>query len=94
MVIRNGVTVADALCEVKRMINGIMRKFGFISEKELVNVAVEVYESNETSNASDVKDFYYKSGNANAVGYIMGRFGIDITSVIKERKKKAVGEQE
>ena len=76
------------------MFNGIMRKFGFISEKELVNVAVEVYERNETSNASDIKDFYYKSGNANAVGYIMGRFGIDITSVIKERKKKAVGEQE
>lgn len=76
------------------MFNGIMRKFGFISEKELVNVAVEVYERNETSNASDIKDFYYKCGNANAVGYIMSRFGIDITSVIKERKKKAVGEQE
>ena len=74
------------------MINGIMRKFGFISEKELINVAVEVYESNETSNAYDAKDFYYRSGNANAVGYILGRFGIDITSVIKERKKKAVGE--
>ena len=76
------------------MINGIMRKFGFISEKELVNVAIEVYERNETSNADDVKDFYYKSGNANAVGYILGRFGIDVTKIIKERKKKAVGEQE
>lgn len=76
------------------MINGIMRKFGFISERELVNVAVEAYESNDTSNAYDAKDFYYRSGNANAVGYIMGRFGIDITSVIKERKKKAVGEKE
>ena len=72
------------------MINGIMRKFGFISEKELVNVAVEVYEKNDT--CKNVKDFYYNSGNANAVGYILGRFGIDITSVIKERKKKAVGE--
>ena len=75
------------------MINEIMRKFGFISEKELVNVAVEVYERNETYNSSDIKGYYYKSGNANAVGYILGRFGIDITSVIEERKKKA-GEQE
>ena len=70
------------------MINGIMRKFGFISERELVNVAVEVYERNETSNASGTKDFYYKSGNANAVGYILGRFGVDITSLIKKRKRK------
>ena len=76
------------------MTNGIMRKFGFISEKELVNVAIEVYESSETSNAYDAKDFYYRSGNANAVGYILGRFGIDVTKIIKERKKKAVGEQE
>jgi hypothetical protein len=71
-----------------------MRKFGFISEKELVNVAVEVYERNETSNASDTKDFYYRAGNANAVGYILSRFGMDVTKIIKERKKKAAGEQE
>ena len=76
------------------MFNGIMRKFGFISEKELVNDAVEVYERNETSNAYDAKDFYYKSGNANAVGYILSRFGMDVTKLIKERKKKATGEQE
>jgi len=76
------------------MINGIMRKFGFISERELVNVAVEVYERNETSNASDIKDFYYRAGNANAIGYILSRFGIDVTKIIKERKKKAAGEQE
>lgn len=76
------------------MINGIMRKFGFISEKELINVAVEVYEKNATENASDTKDFYYRAGNANAIGYILSRFGMDVTKIIKERKKKAVGEQE
>lgn len=77
------------------MINGIMRKFGFISERELVNVAVQVYERNDVSNnASDCNSFYYCCGNANAVGYILGRFGIDITSVIKERKKKAIGDRE
>ena len=76
------------------MINGIMRKFGFISERELVNVAVEVYEKNATENASDTKDFYYRAGSANAVGYILSRFGMDVTKIIKERKKKAAGEQE
>jgi hypothetical protein len=70
------------------MFNGIIRKFGFISEKELVNVAIEVYEKNATENASDTKDFYYRAGNANAIGYILGRFGVDITSLIKERKRK------
>ena len=74
------------------MINGIMRKFGFISEKELLNVAIQAYESNDTSNAYDAKDFYYKSGNANAVGYILSRFGMDVTKIIKEQKKKATGE--
>lgn len=75
------------------MINGIMRKFGFISEKELINVAVEVYERNDESRQDSCEGFYYCCGNANAVGYILSRFGIDITSVIKDRKKKAVGEQ-
>ena len=76
------------------MINGIMRKFGFISERELVNVAIQAYESNDTSNAYDAKDFYYRAGNANAVGYILGRFGMDVTKIIKKRKKKAAGEQD
>lgn len=76
------------------MINRIMRKFGFISEKELVNVAVQIYESNEVGRARNENEFHYCCGNANAVDYILSRFGIDITSVIKERKKKAVGEQE
>ena len=66
------------------MFNGIMRKFGFISEKELIKLREEI----------PVGSFYYCCGNANAVGYILSRFGIDIASVIKDRKKKAVGEQE
>ena len=64
-------------------INGIMRKFGYISEKVLTEVAVEAYNKNDTGNAKDEKDFYYRSGNANAIGYICGRLGIDITRIIR-----------
>lgn len=71
-------------------INGIMRKFGYISEKVLTEIAIETYDKNDTNNATDEKDFYYRSGNANAIGYICGRLGIDITRIIRDMR----GEQE
>ncbi len=67
-------------------INGIMRKFGYISEKLLTEIAVEAYDYNDTVNAIDEKDFYYRSGNANAIGYICGRLGIDITKIIRDMR--------
>ena len=69
-------------------LNQFMRKIGYISEKNLVTVALEVYDKNCTEKATDVKDFYFRSGNANAVGYICGRFGIDITKLIKQRNRR------
>lgn len=74
------------------MINEIMRKFGFISEKELVNIAVQVYEIYEVGKTRNEKGFDYCCGNVNAVVYIMSIFRIDIASVFKERKKKVIGE--
>ena len=68
------------------MINGLMRKLGYISEKNLIDVAVEVYEKNDTAKADCEKAFYYRAGNANAIGYVCGRFGIDITNIIKARR--------
>lgn len=68
------------------MINGLMRKLGYISEKNLIDVAVETYEKNDTARTDSEKDFYYRSGNANAIGYICGRLGIDITNIIKARR--------
>ena len=65
-------------------IKQIMRKFGYISEDTLKTVAVEVYKRNCTEEKTDEKDFYYRCGNANAVGYICGRLGIDITRIIRE----------
>jgi hypothetical protein len=66
-----------------------MRTIGYISEKNLVTVAFEVYDKNCTEKATDEKDFYFLSGNANAVGYICGRLGIDITKLIKQRNRRA-----
>ena len=70
-------------------LNQFMRKIGYISEKNLITVAFEVYDKNCTEKATDEKDFYFRSGNANAIGYICGRFGIDITELIKQRNRRA-----
>ena len=68
------------------MFEGFMRKLGYISEKNLIDISVETWDKEDTSKAVNVKDFYYRSGNANAIGYICGRLGIDITNIIKERR--------
>ena len=70
------------------ILNQFMRKIGYISEKNLVTIALEVYDKNCTGKATDEKDFYFRSGNANAIGYICGRFGIDITELIKQRNRR------
>lgn len=72
------------------MLNQFMRKIGYISEKEIVTVLVEVYKRNCTEKAAHEKDFYFRTGNANAVGYICGKLGIDITKLIKQRDRKVV----
>ena len=69
------------------MIDGIMRKLGYINEKKLIDVAVEVYERNDSGKAKTNDSFYYCSGNANATNYIMSRFGINFSEIIKERRK-------
>lgn len=68
------------------MIDGIMRKLGYINEKKLIDVAVEVYERNDEGKAADQNGFYYCCGNANAINYIMSRFGIDFSEIIKKRR--------
>lgn len=70
------------------MIDGIMRKLGYINEKKLIDVAIAVYERNESSEAKTNDSFYYCCGNANAIGYILARFGIDFHKIIKVRRMK------
>ena len=65
-----------------------MSDIGHISKKNLVTVALEVYDKNCTDKATDEKDFYFRLGNANAVGYICGRFGVDITKLIKQKNRR------
>ena len=71
------------------MIDGIMRKLGYINEKKLIDVDVHVYESNDEAKAKDPNGFCYCCGNANAINYIMSRFGINFSEIIKERRKKS-----
>lgn len=70
------------------MIDGIMRKLGYINEKKLIDVAVHVYESNDERKAEGQNNLFYCCGNANAINYIMSKFGIDFSEIIKERRKK------
>lgn len=70
------------------MIDGIMRKLGYINEKKLTDVAVEVYERNDEARAKDQNGFYYCCGNANAINYIFARFGVNFSKIIRERRKK------
>ena len=70
------------------MIDGIMRKLGYINEKKLTDVAIEVYERNDEAKAKDQNGFYYCCGNANAINYIFARFGVDFSKIIRERRQK------
>ena len=69
------------------MIDGIMRKLGYINEKKLIDVAVETYERNDEARAKDQNGFYYCCGNANAISYIFSRFGVNFSEIIKKRRK-------
>ena len=69
------------------MIDGIMKKLGYINEKKLIDVAVEIYERNDEARAKDQNGFYYCCGNANAINSIFSRFGVNFSEIIKERRK-------
>lgn len=69
------------------MIDGIMRKLGYINEKELIDVAIYVYEENASEKAKDEKTFWYNCGNANAINYLMSKLGIKFTEIMKDRRR-------
>ena len=58
--------------------------FGLVSKKKLAKVLKLVREYNDNSKVEGdteearVKDFYYRSGNTNAVNYICSKLGITI----------------
>ena len=68
------------------MIDEVMRKLGYINEKKLIAVAIEAYERNDSAEAKTNDSFYYCCGNANAINYILARFGIDFTEIVKKRR--------
>ncbi len=70
------------------MIDEIIRKLGYINEKKLIDVAIEVHERNDAAKAKTNASFYYCCGNANAINYIFARFGRDFTEIVKKRRMK------
>ena len=66
------------------MVNNLMRKLGYIPTKELIEAAADLYLKEDSGKASDKNDFYYRCGNANAIGYICGRLGIKIVEEISK----------
>lgn len=65
--------------------------FGLIRKKDFIKKAVEIYVNNDTAlSVGDtpderVKDFYYRSGNSNALNALCNHFGISITKVIRSK---------
>ena len=70
------------------MIDGVMRKLGYINEKKLIDVAIEVYERNDPGEAKTNDSFYYCWGIENSINYILARFGRDFTEIVKKRRMK------
>ena len=67
-------------------INSIMRKLGYISEKNLIKAAIDTYDGCNTCNTKDEKWRCYRAGNTGAIGEILGRLGIDFTKIVMDRR--------
>jgi hypothetical protein len=65
--------------------------FGFISKKKLIEVAVDTYLKNDTSNDMDINVFRFRCGVANGLGYLCSRFGIDLTKEVRRAKERSEG---
>lgn len=60
------------------MIYRILNKIGLISKKKLRDVLLDLRDvKNNTSNAHNAEDFYYRCGNSNACNYILSKFAIE-----------------
>lgn len=64
--------------------------FGLISKKRLAEEAIKIYEDEDTSKAYSDDDFMYRAGNANALNKLCFRFGVDLTSIIRNRRANDV----
>lgn len=74
--------------------------FGLISKKKIAKIALEIYLNNDTdknsfeSGEQRIKDFYFRSGNANALNALCHRIGINLTEDYVIPAKNAVLEGE
>lgn len=60
--------------------------FGFISKKRLIEEAIRIYENEKSSEAHSHDDFMYRCGNENALNALFSRLGINLTTIIQNRR--------
>ena len=62
--------------------------FGIITKKNLLEVAMRIERNENTANAKDPQDLFYRMGEYNALNEVCRAFGVDLTSAIKEAHKR------
>ena len=65
--------------------------FGLITKKKLIAILKDLSWSQDERKATDVKDFYWRCGNANAINYICSRLGIENP---QDAERRAEGRKE
>lgn len=61
--------------------------FGLITKKKLLGILGNLSDSQDESKATDVKDFYWRCGNANAINYICSRLGLENPHYAERREE-------
>lgn len=50
--------------------------FGLISKKKIISIIESLNDSQDTGEATDINDLYWRCGNGNAINYICYKLGI------------------
>lgn len=54
--------------------------FGLITKKRLLQILKKLADNNDSENATSLMDFYWRSGNENAINYICSQLKIDLNA--------------
>lgn len=68
--------------------------FGLITKKKLIAILKDLSWSQDERKARDVKDLYWRCGNANAINYICHQLGFENPHVLERREEESRKESE
>ncbi len=54
--------------------------FGLVTKKQLLQVLKKLADNNDSENATNLLDFYWRCGNENAINYICSQLKIDFNA--------------